>query len=156
MTTPEPLTAAPPSADVDAALLAIERAEKAVDDLCQGRLRWEMRVPAEPDHDPDLIISDALRLARAAIRAEAGTLDVERLVEDGRKWQEAEAEGHIVTFTETGYGLTHPPSCRPDLIGCWFNRYLADMSQPDEDPGRYRMTRVRNHAEYARLAGGER
>ena len=78
-TTPEPLTAAPPSADVDAALLAIERAEKAVDDLCQGRLRWEMRVPAEPDHDPDLIISDALRLARAAIRAEAVPLDVERL-----------------------------------------------------------------------------
>lgn len=49
------------------ALRAIEKAEKAVDDLCQGRLRWEMRVPAEPDHDPDLIISEALRQSRAIL-----------------------------------------------------------------------------------------
>lgn len=60
--TPEPL-------DGREALRAIDRAEKAVDDLCQGRLRWEMRVPAEPDHDPDLIISEALRLSRAALAA---------------------------------------------------------------------------------------
>lgn len=46
---------------------AIDRAEKAVDDLCTGRLRWEMRVPAEPDHDPDLIIAAALQVARKAL-----------------------------------------------------------------------------------------
>jgi hypothetical protein len=50
---------------------ALDRADTAVDDLCRGRLRWEMRVPAEPDHDPDLIISHALGLARAALAAEA-------------------------------------------------------------------------------------
>lgn len=49
------------------ALEALASAEKTVDDLCQGRLRWEMRVPAEPDHDPDLIIGQALRLARQFI-----------------------------------------------------------------------------------------
>jgi hypothetical protein len=62
----------------DEALRLIERAEKAVDDLCSGRLRWEMRVPAEPDHDPDLIISTALRAARTAIaeaRATPPSLD---------------------------------------------------------------------------------
>lgn len=53
------------------ALDAIARAEQAVDDLCQGRLRWEMRVPAEPDHDPDLIISEALRQARALLATPA-------------------------------------------------------------------------------------
>lgn len=52
-----------------AALDKIARAEQAVDDLCSGRLRWEMRVPAEPDHDPDLIISDALRAARETLTA---------------------------------------------------------------------------------------
>ena len=77
------------------------------------------------------------------------------LVEDGRKWREAEAEGHVVTFTETGYGLMHPPSCRPDLIGCWFNTYLADRGYPEEEPGRYRMTRHKGHAEYSALDTGE-
>lgn len=61
------------------------------------------------------------------------------LIEDGRKWRTAEAEGHVVTFSETGYGLRHPPSCRPDLIGCQFNAYLARRGEPDEEPGTYQM-----------------
>lgn len=48
-------------------LAKIERAERAIDDLCSGTLRWVMRVPAEPDHDPDLIISEALRAAKHAL-----------------------------------------------------------------------------------------
>lgn len=69
---------------LEAALTAIKRAESAVADLCSGRLRWEMRVPAEPDHDPDLIISDALGKAADALAAlpvgdDAPSLDVERL-----------------------------------------------------------------------------
>jgi hypothetical protein len=61
------------------------------------------------------------------------------LMEDGKRWQAAEAEGHIVTFTRTGYGLQHPPSCRPDLNGCRFNRHLAVASGPAKKPGRYSM-----------------
>lgn len=57
----------PVSNEAATALEKIARAEKAVDDLCSGKLRWQMRVPAEPDHDPDLIISEALRAARHAI-----------------------------------------------------------------------------------------
>lgn len=41
-----------------------ERVEKAwtvVDDLCQGRREWVMSIPARPGHDPDLVISDALK-----------------------------------------------------------------------------------------------
>lgn len=63
----------------DRLLAAVARAEQAVDDLCQGRLRWEMRVPAEPDHDPDLIISEALRQAREFAAGVTVGLDVERL-----------------------------------------------------------------------------
>jgi hypothetical protein len=59
---------------------------------------------------------------------------------DGLKWRAAEAEGHIVDFTETGFGLQHPPSCRPNLVGCRFNVYLSDLGVPEEEPGRYRMT----------------
>jgi hypothetical protein len=74
------------------------------------------------------------------------------VVEDARRWREAEAEGHIVDFTGTGYGLQHPPSCRPDLIGCRFNVWLADADEPDELPGRYRMTfDAAGTAEYDRL-----
>lgn len=60
--------------------------------------------------------------------------------EDGEKWRAAEAEGHTATFSEDGYGLQHPPSCRPNLIGCRFNIYLAAQDGPDMDPGEYRMT----------------
>jgi hypothetical protein len=49
------------------ALDAIDKAMQIVDDLCQGRTRWVMNVPALPDSDPDLVISEALRLAKAYI-----------------------------------------------------------------------------------------
>jgi hypothetical protein len=46
---------------------------------------------------------------------------------------------HIVTFTESGYGLEHPIRCRPNLIGCILNEWLATQMAPDQDPGRYIM-----------------
>lgn len=51
------------------ALDAIERAEAKVSALCSGKERWEMRVPAEPDRDPDLVISDALAKAKKLIES---------------------------------------------------------------------------------------
>lgn len=64
---------------------------------------------------------------------------IDRIFADARFWREAEAEGHIVDFTEDGYGLQHPPSCRPDLIGCDYNVWLAALPGPHGSPGRYRM-----------------
>lgn len=46
---------------------------------------------------------------------------------------------HIVTFTGTGYGLEHPIDCRPDLIGCVHNEWLASQTAPDRLAGRYVM-----------------
>lgn len=48
-------------------------------------------------------------------------------------------DAHIVTFTEDGYGLEHPIRCRPNLIGCVLNEWLATQMAPDREPGRYVM-----------------
>jgi hypothetical protein len=63
---------------------------------------------------------------------------------------------HIVDFSESGYGLQHPIRCRPNLIGCQFNEWLATQMAPDKKPGRYLMTWKKRGPHYARLRGGER
>ena len=55
---------------------------------------------------------------------------------------------HVVEFTEDGYGLQHPASCRPNLIDCRYNTYLTSLFQPEREPGRYVMTLAGEHAEY--------
>ena len=62
----------------------------------------------------------------------AGTLYVAEQI-----LREAFGSAHIVDFSATGYGLQHPVECRPDLIGCHVNRYLAGLDAPEEPPGRY-------------------
>ena len=37
-----------------------KRARQMVSDLCEGRREWIMRIPAEPDYDPDLVIAASL------------------------------------------------------------------------------------------------
>jgi hypothetical protein len=46
---------------------------------------------------------------------------------------------HVVEFSRTGYGLQHPIACRPDLIKCPLNRWLARQAAPAMKPGRYLM-----------------
>lgn len=65
------------------ALEAIAKAEATVTALCEGKQRWVMNVPAEPDRDPDLVISDALAKARAVI---TGYPCIVRPVFDGTGW----------------------------------------------------------------------
>lgn len=85
------------------------------------------------------------------LNAEVLTGSLEWLIRDAANWREAEAEGHVVKFTATGYGLQHPPSCRPNLIGCKFNRHLNDLNNIPVRPGRYRMTRDEGGWQYTRL-----
>lgn len=49
------------------------------------------------------------------------------------------ADAHIVTFSRSGYGLQHLIECRPDLIGCHLNEWLASELAPAREPGRYAM-----------------
>lgn len=65
--------------------------------------------------------------------------DPASLESDGKRWRAAEAEGHVVDFSETGYGLQHPPSCRPDLINCEYNLWLAAADGPEREPGSYQI-----------------
>jgi hypothetical protein len=46
---------------------------------------------------------------------------------------------HVVEFSRTGYGLQHPISCRPNLIKCQMNRWLAAQRAPAMKPGTYLM-----------------
>lgn len=62
--------AAPLSEEREVALAAIEKAHQMVSDLCARRREWIMSIPARPDHDPDLVIGEALRLARQALGSE--------------------------------------------------------------------------------------
>lgn len=39
-----------------------------IDDLCHGRRKWMMSIPAQPDYDPDLVIAVALQKARNYIQ----------------------------------------------------------------------------------------
>lgn len=50
------------------ALKAIEKADKMVSDLCSGKEQWIIQIPARPDKDPDLVISDALTKAQKALK----------------------------------------------------------------------------------------
>lgn len=51
--------------DYDAIKAALEKAHTEVGEICRrtGAGRWRMSIPAQPDRDSDLIISDALRHA---------------------------------------------------------------------------------------------
>ena len=42
-------------------------AREVIGELCDGKRRWTMSVPARPDHDPDLVICDALDTMRRAL-----------------------------------------------------------------------------------------
>ena len=46
---------------------AIEKARAKVEKLCDGKEHWRMSVPARPNDDPDLVISDALFKADEAL-----------------------------------------------------------------------------------------
>ena len=45
----------------------IKKAHDMVAELCRGDRKWIMSIPAKPDRDPDLIISDGLNAGDAAI-----------------------------------------------------------------------------------------
>lgn len=53
-----------PAQDV---LKKIDKALATVADLCEGKIKWTMHVPAEHDRDPDLVIADALMTAKSLI-----------------------------------------------------------------------------------------
>ncbi|MFA7296310.1 MAG: hypothetical protein WC211_03865 [Dehalococcoidia bacterium] len=51
------------------ALRAIARGHDTISGLNSGSKRWVMHIPAEPDSDPDLVLSSALGKAQAAIES---------------------------------------------------------------------------------------
>lgn len=58
-----------PAPGLVTALGAIEKAHEVVSKLCMGTLRWTMSVPADEENDPDLVITNALMMAKRALAA---------------------------------------------------------------------------------------
>jgi len=56
--------------DLDKLRENIEAGHAAIHELCSGKRRWTMSIPAEPDRDQDLVLTRAL---------EAGTQAIDRL-----------------------------------------------------------------------------
>jgi hypothetical protein len=84
----------PPRVVVTEAMAKITAALAVVGDLCEGKRQWIMSIPARPDHDPDLVIADALRSAERILAALAdadagGVTDAQRL-----DWLEEQSRVH--------------------------------------------------------------
>lgn len=61
--------------DMEGVKARIDRAHKLIGDLCMGRQKWKMSIPADEERDSDLILSAALTDAdRLIVRIE----DLER------------------------------------------------------------------------------
>lgn len=76
MTKHQPADPAPHDAQSEREALAkINAALATVSALCDGTERWTMRVPAEPDRDPDLVISGALEAAKDLILSRTSDRD---------------------------------------------------------------------------------
>lgn len=48
---------------------AITKAKQKLSDLCHGRERWHMSIPADPENDPDIVIMEGLHKAELALAA---------------------------------------------------------------------------------------
>jgi hypothetical protein len=100
--------------------------------------------------------------AGAAMKCEwVTTAHVDALPPEAVEWakellRQGYRDEHIVTFSESGYGLEHPIRCRPNLIGCAFNRWLATAAGPDREPGRYVMTWTNTETGFPEYAATER
>lgn len=77
---PPPLQSPSNDPPIQDTLAMIEKAQEMIAALCKprgtvGAREWMMSIPARPDYDPDLVIADALRAAKAVIIRDNATPD---------------------------------------------------------------------------------
>lgn len=86
--------------DVAAMRAAIEKAHDHVSDLCEGKTKWTMRIPAEPDRDSDLVIGAGLQAGKKALdRLAAAEQERDRTREqlaDALLWVPEHAKGALI------------------------------------------------------------
>lgn len=85
-------------ADLAEVRARVERAHQEIGDICQGRRKWTMRIPADEATDTDLVLSAALKDAET-LSAEVEMLRAQ--VEKQIKWH-----GHSVTLNAVGYRVS--------------------------------------------------
>lgn len=68
--------------------------------------------------------------------------DIVSLADDGLTFRLLSEQGHVVEFTEDGYGLEHPVTCRIQarLLDCPVDQAVRALSgNPFGEAGRYRV-----------------
>lgn len=108
-------------------LAKIDRAYDVASALCEGEREWLMSIPARPDHDPDLIIGDALLAAGNEIARL--TCELEEARERERGYREA-----LCQALDRGFpGDTHEGDCavtRGMQCDCWIGQARALAAHP--------------------------
>jgi hypothetical protein len=90
------------------------KARLTVYDLCQGKIKWTMRIPADPANDTDLIIMDALNgasdriaeLERQNAELVAALRDVIGWVPGPQAWHTNEPQRAVANAREVLAGTT--------------------------------------------------
>ncbi len=65
---------------------AFDKAHKVVHGLCDGSIDWTMRIPADEERDPDLVISKALRLGSSLYALQEEVLENLQLTAANLAW----------------------------------------------------------------------
>lgn len=96
------------------------QAEQIVNDLCHGRRRWTMSVPARPDSDPDLIIGDVLHQVPALLDALAAAEERAAALEAALAGLVTDTSDFVATYhnnRHTQYGPGDWTACNLGLCG---------------------------------------
>lgn len=88
---PWPCSVAAPAAPASGVLAKLQRAHEIVSAVARDRSAWRMSIPARPDYDTDLLLSDAISAAENEIRAaDAAYRLVEEVVKITPDYDESE------------------------------------------------------------------
>lgn len=92
--------------------------------------------------EPDMPSAAEIVSAMAAIDA----IDAEVAPDDDR---------HILDLGADGYGLQHPRSCRPDLLGCAYNEAAQNLAGDEEVHGRWHVVLDGETLRFVEMLGRE-
>lgn len=114
-------------------LAKIDRAYDVASALCEGEREWLISIPARPDHDPDLIIGDALLAARNEIARLTAELDAARERERECREVLVNVRDALIVLSDDTWDLTvaKPRKKDSDTLYAWTVGHYRRMREAD-------------------------